>query len=293
MAEEVLDETYQNLTDIGKTIRAQREKLNLSIKDVQDQTKIRSKYLAAIEMGNDKIAPGEAYFRVFLKSYADFLGLDGSAFARIHREMTDTRDRRKPSIMAETSTVQVKIQTRKQVRRSRRKRDLTILMKSIILLVVIVGVVFGGMKLFKHFRIIHSANQDRNDDKNGNDLVQPPQPDHDGSVDDSAIDTQIIRTDPTAEVTVFETNETPLNVVLETLSGKDNNCWIQIKADDEMIMERTMDPGESVKATAENLIEIIAGKPWVLTLELNDQDLGIAGSYGPVKNLIFRYDSEL
>ncbi len=73
MAGEIND-TRGKLTELGERIRAQREHLGLSVQEVEEQTKIRSKYLMAIEAGEDKIAPGKAYFRVFLKSYADFLG---------------------------------------------------------------------------------------------------------------------------------------------------------------------------------------------------------------------------
>jgi hypothetical protein len=47
---------------------------------VESQLKIRARYLDALEQERFDALPGEAYVRGFLRSYADFLGLDGQLY---------------------------------------------------------------------------------------------------------------------------------------------------------------------------------------------------------------------
>ncbi|MFY9140384.1 MAG: RodZ domain-containing protein [Thermacetogeniaceae bacterium] len=61
---------------IGELLRAERENKGLSLFDVEEKTKIRAKYLQALEEENFEEIPGEAYRIGFLRNYALFLELD-------------------------------------------------------------------------------------------------------------------------------------------------------------------------------------------------------------------------
>ena len=63
--------------ELGAFLRKTREGKHISLEDVVDTTKIRSRYLKAIEDGDWDDLPSEVYARGFVRSYADFLGLDG------------------------------------------------------------------------------------------------------------------------------------------------------------------------------------------------------------------------
>ena len=63
---------------IGDLLRAERERQNLSFKDVERGTSIRSLYIEAIEKGEYKTLPGEVYTKGFIRNYANFLKLDCS-----------------------------------------------------------------------------------------------------------------------------------------------------------------------------------------------------------------------
>ncbi|RIV29332.1 helix-turn-helix domain-containing protein [Alicyclobacillaceae bacterium I2511] len=65
------------LDKLGQELRAQRERLGMTLGDVEKQTKIRSHYLEALELGNWSVLPGVVYARGFVRSYAECLGLDG------------------------------------------------------------------------------------------------------------------------------------------------------------------------------------------------------------------------
>lgn len=65
---------------IGGSLREARLRQGLSLSEVDALLRIRSRYLAALEEERFEILPGTAYARLFLRSYAEFLGLDSAPF---------------------------------------------------------------------------------------------------------------------------------------------------------------------------------------------------------------------
>lgn len=61
---------------IGTQLKELRISKGLTIEDIQDITKIRTRYLQAIEEGNLDKLPGKFYERAFIKSYAEVVNLD-------------------------------------------------------------------------------------------------------------------------------------------------------------------------------------------------------------------------
>ena len=61
---------------IGNTLREARLRLGLSLADAQKATKIRGRYLEALEQERFAMLPAAAYARGFLRSYAELLELD-------------------------------------------------------------------------------------------------------------------------------------------------------------------------------------------------------------------------
>jgi cytoskeleton protein RodZ len=66
--------------EIGNSLREARVRQGLEISQVELATKIRSKYLRAIEDEQFGLLPDEPYVKGFLHAYADYLGLDGSLY---------------------------------------------------------------------------------------------------------------------------------------------------------------------------------------------------------------------
>jgi hypothetical protein len=63
--------------EIGNTLREARLRRDLEILDCEAETKIRAKYLRAMEEEQFDLMPSPTYVRGFLRTYAEFLGLDG------------------------------------------------------------------------------------------------------------------------------------------------------------------------------------------------------------------------
>lgn len=62
--------------EIGNTLREARLRAGLDLQECAERTKIRGKYLRALESEEFDVLPSPTYVRGFLRNYAEFLGLD-------------------------------------------------------------------------------------------------------------------------------------------------------------------------------------------------------------------------
>lgn len=75
------------MQEIGITLKNAREKKKLTLIQVQEVTKIRLRFLEAIEAGNLDIIPGEVYRKGFISNYATAVGLDSEAILREYQQL--------------------------------------------------------------------------------------------------------------------------------------------------------------------------------------------------------------
>lgn len=61
---------------LGETLRAAREKKGIGLEQASEDTRIRQKFLRALEGGDYRGLPGAVYTRGFLRNYGEYLGLD-------------------------------------------------------------------------------------------------------------------------------------------------------------------------------------------------------------------------
>jgi hypothetical protein len=102
--------------DIGSSLREARLRQELDFPELEARTKIRPKYLRALEDEQFDILPAPTYIKGFLRSYAEALGLDGQPFVdeynsrfTIGDEYADIRTRRVPVQRRERSTRESRI----------------------------------------------------------------------------------------------------------------------------------------------------------------------------------------
>jgi cytoskeleton protein RodZ len=66
--------------EIGSSLKEARVRQGLEFAEIETATKIRGKYLRALEDEQFDVLPGETYIKGFLRTYAEHLGLDGQLY---------------------------------------------------------------------------------------------------------------------------------------------------------------------------------------------------------------------
>jgi cytoskeleton protein RodZ len=74
------------MPDIGQTLREARMRRRIDMTEVEAATKIRAKYLRALENEEWDLLPGSTFVKTFLRTYADYLGLDSRVLVEEYRQ---------------------------------------------------------------------------------------------------------------------------------------------------------------------------------------------------------------
>jgi Helix-turn-helix domain len=127
--------------EIGNSLREARERQGLGYPEIELATKIRGKYIRALEEEDFTSIPGDAYIRGFLRTYAEYLGLDGDVYADEYasRFITSWRDELPP----------------RPERRRVRTRERPVQRRAVLL--VLAGIVLVAVLVFAAFSIPGSS----------------------------------------------------------------------------------------------------------------------------------------
>jgi len=117
------------MPDIGSTLREARTRQRIDIAEIEADTKIRAKYLRALENEEWDLLPGPTYVKSFLRTYADALGLDG----RLLIEEYKLRHERLSDVELQPIAP--------PGRRERQRRPGPIIPRGVVILVVIAGLI--------------------------------------------------------------------------------------------------------------------------------------------------------
>lgn len=73
------------MPEIGPTLREARMRARIDITEVEQATKIRAKYLRAIENEEWQLLPGSTFAKSFIRGYADYLGIDARSLVEEYK----------------------------------------------------------------------------------------------------------------------------------------------------------------------------------------------------------------
>ncbi|WP_308639307.1 RodZ domain-containing protein [Paenibacillus silvisoli] len=200
------------MSDLGALLRKAREQRRLSLDDIQELTKIRKRYLEAIEEGTYNVLPGSFYVRAFVKNYAEAVGLDAEEVLRLYNNEI-------PASVSEQVVEPVQRPRRAQTQSSDRwsRWGFRTLMWSFLLLIVVLVYIYA-------IKQPNKDNADSADQTKMTDQTKPPEtnPDKDtvknddeasqnGSVNNNGAGnaTETPDTDTTPEQTPEQTPEPP------------------------------------------------------------------------------------
>ena len=126
--------------DIGSSLREARTRQGLDFNEMEFRTKVRAKYLRALEAEQFEQLPGHTYIKGFLRTYADSLGMDGQLYVDEYNSRYVAGEDEVP-----LRTRRVPTQSRRQ-RQHRESRLAAIAVVAIVLLtaLVIAAWKFGG-----------------------------------------------------------------------------------------------------------------------------------------------------
>jgi cytoskeleton protein RodZ len=222
--------------EIGNSLREARLRQNLDFGSVEAGTKIRSKYVEALETERFEVLPGETYVKGFLRTYAEYLGLDGQLYVDEFNSRFASAD----ETLAPASPSRV----RRERHRVGDSNFVVVALAAIVAVTILVVVAFGF--------------------GNGD----PPA--------DPSISPRTTESSPSASTSPTTTGTTKkprakAKVVRLVLTAVGGDCWLSVRAGGargEQIYTGTLEQGQRLPVTRKR-IWLQLGQPAALKVTLN------------------------
>jgi len=123
--------------DIGSSLREARTRQGLDFNEMEFRTKVRAKYLRALEAEQFDQLPGHTYIKGFLRTYADSLGMDGQLYVDEYNSRYVAGEEDQPLRTRRVPT---------QGRRQRQRRESRLVAVAVIAIVVLTALVIAAWK---------------------------------------------------------------------------------------------------------------------------------------------------
>ncbi|NLT95901.1 MAG: helix-turn-helix domain-containing protein [Clostridia bacterium] len=238
---------------IGEILKSRRIQLGLSLEDIENETKIRTRYLEAIEEENFEVIPGRVYLKGFVKTYAKFLNVaDNEEIIRFLKES------KAPAFEIE------KTETIEQNAPKRIPKKYVTVISGILALLVLFGMQNLYSRFFQDSQVTPPRQETGQTEEPIPPISQEPEPQENGETETEM---------PTKKELVIE--------ILDLTSAQEK-CWMQVYSDNILVYEGTMYEGEKKIFSAQEKLKFKLGNAGVVKLLLGETDLGILGKVGQV-----------
>lgn len=257
------------MASIGEILAEARRKQGKSIKDVEKATKIRSRYIEALENNQFDRIPGDVYVKGFIRSYTQYLSLDPEPLIKqydveylpphhyeIHPPQHET------SITPRLATT---VPTRRVPSRS-------FIFSAIVgsVLIIFIGLIVWGASL------------------GGKEKPKTPQPQPKKEIPATKVTTPTPT--PTSTPTPVPEEEAKPGHLTIKVKITEEKCWLRVIADDEKVYEGTLTEGEVKEWTAKKEIFIRTGNAKAATVWKNGVKIGTLGTSGGIAEETFTLD---
>lgn len=260
---------------IGEILKKTREAQGISLDEVAEATKIRSKYLKALEEEAFDQLPGDVYAKGFATAYLKYLGIkDRPDVIEIMAPKSKTVE---VSAEKETETERTAPRANRRKRADRfEETPLNKNAKAIILLsLAAILLLFCVQSLYTR--------------QMGDDLPQtdPIQQEQQGDAGVQEPQEPQVPEEPTEpQQPVYDGLEIRLEILNVNPNAKDQ-CWMQITADGKTT-DTTLAEGQIQDIKATQSVQLHLGNAGVVDITVNGQKLGTLGKQGQVVKKTFQ-----
>jgi transcriptional regulator with XRE-family HTH domain len=254
-------------TKFGDLLKLERERQELSLEAVSGELKIPESTLGHIENGEADSLPSELYFKLFSKSYAEFLGIDFTkTLEAIQEEIGIPLE---PSLNGEARPTKAKAEgeaSDEPQEPADEEKDLKATLKRV---GILAGVIIGGfIVLLVGYKLLFSS--DSGSDLSGageSGQAEASSGNKGGQGSDQA----------TAAFDWNVPDYHPADSIVMILAPRDAS-WATVLADGDTAIYQTLTPGRRYLATAKYRLLVSIGVPRVVDVELDGQPAYLASA---------------
>jgi cytoskeletal protein RodZ len=239
--------------EIGTTLREARVRRKLTLQQVEEDTKIRVKYLQAMENEDFDVMPGATYVKGFLRTYATYLGLDARIVLDEYTSRLGPRDVHEP--FGGSSALRPRVHRRRN----------TLLFVAVLCLLILAVLYTLGL---------------------GREQAQEPPPTRPDALGiESASPSPDASPKATASPSPTAT-KAPVNMV--RITARDGDCWMRVRRGGEtgeIVFEGVLPEG-TTRVWEAKVLWLRLGAPGVVGIRVGGEKVPAIDEPGPVDVLI-------
>lgn len=282
---------------IGPALKKARLQRGVSLEEVEQATKIRIRYLEALEREEYDALPAAVYVQGFLKTYANYLGLDGEAISQEFKRSRGPQGAGQVAYSApEKSGFDEPLINPGEVSGTRRRGVSTGTILTTVAALLVLFLVVGGLYFIGRGSQSVSDNEaaaKREPAKGSGESGEKPSGGDDGpsgqvagTTGETTLDARTTPASPpetTLETMPESTTEPDTTETLRVeIRVEDRPSWLEIRVDGETSFVRIAEPGFSETFEARRKLKVTTGDAGAVRVSVNGQDIGVLGDSGEV-----------
>jgi cytoskeleton protein RodZ len=285
---------------IGPVLEQARKERGLTLDDVEQATKIRKRYLAGLEREDYGVLPDAVYAQGFLKTYANYLGLDGE---ELSRQLKDLRKPRRERAInygpPKRSDFEQPLITPGGLGGTRKRKVSTNSVLTVVVAVFALVAVIGTL-----YYVGRGA---QTSDTNGRASPQSAEKDTPNAEQDASRakapenasgpknegESQAGEGENAENEAAAQEPEAPPDTLQVVINVQQRPSWLSIHSDGILAYEDIAQPGFSQTFEAKRELSITTGDAGAVTVEVNGQNVGVLGGPGEVLTRDFTLKTEI
>ena len=268
---------------IGRVLERARQERGLSLDEAERATKIRKRYLVGLERDDYTVLPDAVYARGFLKTYANFLGLDGGSLSEEVRSRRKPRRERGINHKPPGSDFDKPLLTPGGVSGAEKRKIPTSTIVTVALAVVILAALIGALYYVGRGVQAEAGDPPPEAREEQRPSREAPQGDDAGEPEEQpAVEQDPAPAEDRGAGSEPVSDGAPLDALAVGVSVEGAEAWILVEADSEVVSEEVAPPGFSQTFEADRRVRITTGNAGAVNVVVNGQDAGPLGADGEV-----------
>lgn len=281
------------MSELGEVLKKARLEKKMSLDEIQEQTKIRKRYLEALEEGDYDVLPGKFYVRAFIKNYAEAIGLDADEVLKYYHDDIPNLERKVEEVIPARKPQRIRSSSSEKLS----KVLVNLLLWGFFILIIVVV-----------WYYVVSNNKDEPNKVDETPITQNSEAPVVEETDDTEPEviveeeTPIVEVDPTT-VTYVETLgkdeifviSPPAESYTLNVAASGGDSWVEVydgKKNGTSLYYATMKDGESKSFTITGGAFIVAGRPGYVKITVDDAPADIGDSIKNSKRIILKSEEQ-
>jgi transcriptional regulator with XRE-family HTH domain len=251
------------VVEIGFKLKEARESRGLTLEKVEEETKIRKKYILAMEQDQFQLLPGPIYARAFLKNYARYLNINPEeildVLKQVHPSENDQAETHQNTDNKAAATTGI-------------KRHWLYPAAALLIIIMFVFLYYGTRGMWE--TRIEANNEERHQT---------------GEIANQGSNGQQANVqDNTGQQDPVQDNAASISGVKIMLNVKNDRSWISVDVDGKQLFQGEIQAGEAKSFEGKENILITLGNAGAVEVLENGKSLGFLGAPGEVVEREFK-----